>query len=42
MSKKTLALLISAYKADKNLINIVDKFLNQKLPRGWDVKIYIG
>ena len=40
--KKTLALLISAYKADKNLINIVDNFLNQKLPRGWDVKIYIG
>jgi hypothetical protein len=42
MRKKTLALLISAYKADENLINIVDKFLNQKLPRGWDVKIYIG
>ena len=40
--KKTLALFISAYKADKNLINILDKFSNQKLPKGWVLKIYIG
>lgn len=39
---KTLALLISAYKADRNLIDIIDKFHNQKLPRGWELKLYIG
>ena len=39
---KTLALLISAYKADRNLIEIIDKFNNQKLPRGWELKLYIG
>lgn len=39
---KTLALFISAYKADKNLVDIIDKFYNQKLPRGWELRLYIG
>ena len=39
---KILALFISAYKADENLIEIIDNFNNQKLPRGWELKLYIG
>ena len=37
-----LALIIAAYKAEKYIMETVKSLKNQKIPKGWEVKFFIG
>ena len=39
---KELAVVITAFKIDSRLIETIDIFNNQRIPKNWKIKIYIG
>jgi glycosyltransferase involved in cell wall biosynthesis len=39
---KTLAIIMTAYKTEKYIIEAIDSLKNQPLPDGWQSKFYIG
>ena len=41
-TNKKLAVIIAAYKAEKYIMETVKSLKNQKIPKGWEVKFFIG
>lgn len=39
---KTLAILITAYKAEKYILETLNAFKQQKIPKNWNIKYFIG
>ena len=39
---KTLAIIITAYKAEKFILDTINAFKNQNIPNNWSIKFFIG
>lgn len=39
---KTLAIIITAYKAEKYILETLNAFKNQSIPNNWSIKFFIG